>query len=130
MGWGQGRAFSAISRVLPIRFLQVHDRAFVIQLKQRESDGSRQRFFVEVYPNDVIWAKDTQYAIILSKIPEEDREEGVLAAIGDASTGSKEITTIHHLCLVRIRKLKDDIPDWVDTVTTATLTEDTKWLVR
>ena len=106
------------------------DGAFVIQLKQRESDGSRQRFFVELYPNDVIWGKDTQYAIILSKIPEGDRDEGVLTVISDVSTGSKEVTTIHHLCLVRIRKLKDDTPDWIDTVTTAILTEDTKWLVR
>jgi hypothetical protein len=86
---------------------------------------------VELSPNEIVWDKHSQYAVIWSEAPKEG-EEGILAAIGHASPGSGGVTIFTHLCLARIRKLdppRDEVPDWIDSVMAYGLPENTKWLV-
>jgi hypothetical protein len=105
------------------------ERAFAVQLEQGDNKESSSPYVVEVYRNDVVWDNHSRYAVILAKMP-EDNEEGVLAAIGHVSTITKGAIVLRHLCLARVRWLKNETPEWIDTVTSVGLAKDTKWLVR
>jgi hypothetical protein len=116
--------FSQVNR----QSISCADRAFAIQPEQGDRESPWPLYIVQVYPNDIVWDSWSQYTVILSKIPEED--EGVLAVIGEGATGYSEVTKFQHFCLARVRILKDEYPEWIDTVTADILPEETKWLVR
>lgn len=107
------------------------DCAFIIE-PGGDQGSSAPSFFVAVNPNDIFWDKNTSYAVILSRVPKDDSDEGELAVIGKVSTVSAGVITFHHLCVAKTRMLKDEPSDWInrfDAVTAEGLAEDTNWLV-
>lgn len=105
------------------------DQAFAVHLQLDDEENQWPLLGVEVYPNQVSWDRTTKYAVILSKVP-EDNNEGVLAMIGDALTVLDGANKIMHLCLATVRILRDaKAADWIDTVTVTPLAEETDWIV-